>query len=70
MYHLENIKRVVSWNSTKNPDGTFTGAVFSFEGNNIRICHGRFTRKTRAQAVGAAKRGVRYVKSIQVQEQV
>lgn len=65
MKNLDNIKSVVSWNSRKNLDGTFTANVFSLEYPNISINHASCKRPTRAQAVRAAKKCVRYIKAEQ-----
>ncbi len=60
--NLDNIQRVVGWKSTKNADGTFTATAYSFDHPHHTVVHFTYTRKTRAQAVGAAKKACRWLK--------
>lgn len=65
MKELNNIQRVVSWNSKKNADGTYTAKAYSFDHQVSPVIHGEYTRASRAQAVTAAKKAVRYLKAQQ-----
>jgi hypothetical protein len=65
MNALNNIQRVVSWNSKKNNDGTFTATAYSFDHNAPTVVHASYTRASRAQAVADAKKAVRYLKAQQ-----
>lgn len=65
MNALNNIQRVVGWNSTKNADGTFTATAYSFDYQVTPVVHASYTRASRAQAVAAAKKAVRYLKAQQ-----
>lgn len=64
MENMNNIQRVVSWNSKKNADGTFSAQAYSFD-QNVVVRHAKYTRATRAQAVSAAKKAARYIRSQQ-----
>lgn len=44
MNALNNIQRVVSWNSKKNDDGTFTATTYSFDHNAPTVVHASYTR--------------------------
>ena len=61
--NLDNIQRVVSWRSTKNADGTFTGHVTSFD-YGVSVFHASCIHHTRSQAVYGAKKLVRFVKAV------
>lgn len=65
MNELNNIQRVVTWNSKKNADGTCTAKAYSFDHNAPTVVHASYTRASRAQAVTAAKKAVRYLKAQQ-----
>ncbi len=65
MKELNNIQRVVSWNSKKNADGTYTANAYSFDHGVSPVTHASYTRASRAQAVTAAKKAVRYLKAQQ-----
>ena len=56
---------VITWRSRKNEDGTFTGIVYSFDYEVPAVTLGQYRRQTRAQAVGAAKKAVKYFKAEQ-----
>ena len=57
--------RVISWASKKNEDGTFTARVYSFDYGVEEVTHYTYTRSSRAQAVGAAKKAVKFLKAQQ-----
>jgi len=65
MNEVNNIQRVVSWNSKKNADGTYTATAYSFDHDAPTVVHAAYTRASRAQAVTAAKKAVRYLKAQQ-----
>jgi hypothetical protein len=63
MENLNNIKRVVTWRTNKNSDGTYTGKAFSFDYGTPEILHAEYVRSSRAKATVTAKKAVGYLKS-------
>jgi len=64
MQNLNNINRAISW-KTKKVENGFMAIVTSFDYKVARVLHFEQTYKTRAIAKSNAQKAVRYLKSVQ-----
>lgn len=63
MTNLENVQRVITWNSKKLDDGNFIANVYSFDHGVEAVVHCSYTCDSRAKAVTRAKKAVRFLKA-------
>lgn len=62
--NIENLQKVAGWGTSK-VEGGYKYRVYSFDYQVAEVTHFQGVRPTRAQAIGMAKRCVRYIHSLQ-----